>query len=210
MKKIILLSLSIIFCILSSSCGNSSSATPDSASEKEKTTAIQTTVASSNVLSTTIPPTTVTPTTVAPITLPPTTVHTHQWEDITSVIHHNAEMGQVWVVDKPASSSMEFHYNAFCTYCNAKWSYDSATDTIPIERLWDAMYAHRDECEKKWRLAHGDDASFPSIVYTLSESYEHKTPEEGHYENQVIKEAYDETVVTGQKCKTCGEYKKVN
>ena len=51
--------------------------------------------------------------------------------------------------------------------------------------------------------------TIPSIVYTLSESYEHKIPEEGHYENQIVKEAYDETVITGKRCKTCGEFKAV-
>ena len=30
---------------------------------------------------------------------------------------------------------------------------------------------------------------------------------EGHYEPQVIKEAYDETVVTGYKCESCGAEK---
>lgn len=204
-KKVLSLAVISIVCVMLSSCGESNSATSDSASKKPEES---TTLSSTTVLSTTIPPT----------TAPPTTVHTHQWEDMTSSIHHDAVREQVWVVDKPASSSMEYHFNAFCTYCNSKWSYDSATDTLPIERLHDAMYAHRDECERKWKAAHGitlyddngvDWSTIPSIVYTLAESYEYKTPEEGHYENQLTKEAYDETIITGQRCKTCGEYRAV-
>ena len=220
MKKHIVLFLLLISLLLVG-CGNGgqNSATQDSASKSSELTTGSTkesTLVTEE--STTVAPTTVPPTSVPPTTVPPTTVHTHQWEDATSTIHHDADYGQVWVVDKPASSSMEYHFEAFCTYCNSKWSYDSARDTLPIERLDDVMYAHRDECEKRWKKANGvtmyddngvDWSTIPSIVYTLSESYENKTPEEGHNENRIVKEAYDETVVTGQKCKTCGEYKAI-
>ena len=218
MKKHIVLFLLLISLLLVG-CGNGgqNSATQDSASKSSELTTASTkesTLVTEE--STTVAPTTVPPTSVPPTIVPPTTVHTHQWEDVTSTIHHDAVYGQVWLVDKPASSSMEFHFEAFCTYCNSKWSYDSARDTLPLERLHDAMYAHRDECEKKMRRENGgvydpnwDWKTIPSIVYTLSESYEHKIPEEGHYENQIVKEAYDETVITGKRCKTCGEFKAV-
>ena len=178
MKKHIVLFLLLISLLLVG-CGNGgqNSATQDSASKSSELT----TASTKESTLVTEESTTVAPTTVPPTTVPPTTVHTHQWEDVTSTIHHDAVYGQVWLVDKPASSSMEFHFEAFCTYCNSKWSYDSARDTLPLERLHDAMYAHRDECEKKMIRENGgvydpnwDWKTIPSIVYTLSESYEHK------------------------------------
>ena len=94
-------------------CGNGgqNSATQDSASKSSELTTGSTkesTLVTEE--STTVAPTTVPPTSVPPTTVPPTTVHTHQWEDATSTIHHDADYGQVWVVDKPASSSMEYHF----------------------------------------------------------------------------------------------------
>ena len=195
MKKAVLLVGITITCILLSSCAESNSATPDSASKKAEETTTLTTMPA--------------PTTVPPTTVPPTTVHTHQWEDVKSIVHHDAVTEKVWVVDKPESVKTITKTTAVCNICGMKFTYITGA-----EPDYNNMMQHEsserqlyDLQRQAWKLGAGKKPVIhPKMIKTVDYSTE-TVPEEGHYENQVTKEAYDETVITGQKCKTCGEYK---
>ena len=196
-------------CVLFAGCGNSSSATPDSASKKsEVTTTIEQT-------------TTLAPTTVAPTTVPPTTVHTHQWEDITSTVHHEAVKEQVWVVDKPASTIECMKMTLTCSYCNKQFFMDSGEDsTASIELINSLAENHLTQCREIWEQYQRGSVRYPKPrnewdystypqINPYKEYYNKEIAEQGHYENQTTKEAYDETIIIGQKCKTCGEYQTI-
>ena len=209
-KKTVSLLVALAMCVLFASCGNSSSATPDSASKKSEVTAtIEQT--------TTLAPTTIPPTTVPSTTAPPTTVHTHQWESITSTIHHDAVSEQVWVVDKPAETRECIAGTYTCKICLRKFEYDSGINSdIEVQEIKSLAEQHKLYEQQKYEKAKeyfqkGITTDYPDVpgMGYYSYKYEKTFPEEGHNENRITKEAYDETVVTGQKCKTCGEFKAV-
>ncbi len=196
-KRTVSLLVVSAMCVLFAGCGNSSSATPDSASKKsEETTTIE-------------QATTLAPTTVPPTTVQPTTVHTHQWEDVTSTVHHEAETKSVWVVDTPEKVESVTKTTAVCNICGTTFKYESGAEPAYNNMQQHLAYERNmyDLKREQWKLGSGSKPTkHPKMIKT--EEIANKTiPEEGHYENQTTKEAYDETVVTGQKCKTCGEYR---
>lgn len=214
-KRTVSLLVVSAICVLFAGCGNSSSATPDSASKKSEVT---TTIEQATTLApTTVAPTTVPPTTVPPTTEPPTTVHTHQWEDVTSTIHHDAVYGQVWVVDKPAETKNYKVISYECDVCLRTFDIDFEFMTsLERQQTMSLLEQHKQyelgEYYRKMELfrsgKHVLMPDYPTIS-THDFYFTKDVPEEGHYENQVTKEAYDETVITGKRCKTCGEFKAV-
>ena len=213
-NKAVLLGVIIVTCILLSGCGGNTSATPDSATKKTEET---TTLASTTEPPTTVPLTTVPPTTMPPTTMPPTTVHTHQWEDVTSTIHHDAVYGQVWVVDKPAETKNYKVISYECDVCLRTFDIDfDFMTSSERQQTMSLLEQHKQyelsEYYRKMELFRNGKWSpmpdYPTIS-THDFYFTKDVPEEGHYENQVTKEAYDETVITGQRCKTCGEYRAV-
>ncbi len=214
MRKRIIISVAVAFfavCTLLTGCGENNSATPDSASGKtEETTAAASTAA---------------PTTEAPTTLPPTTAHVHQWEDITTKIHHDAVKEQVWVVDKPAETLQCTRTTLTCSYpdcqeLNVKFVLDTGENSdyynSMVRNSEEHMQNHITKIEKinSEALRKKELYGYPTVALIAYphydehiEYYQKNVPEEGHYETQTTKEAYDETVITGQRCKTCREYK---
>lgn len=213
-KKVLSLAVISMVCVMLSSCGESNSATPDSASKKPKES---TTLSSTTVLSTTIPPT----------TAPPTTVHIHQWEDITSTVHHDPVIDTVWVVDKPAETLQCTRTTLTCSYpdCqkhNVKYVLDTGENSAyynsMLQNSEKHMQDHKNEIDayNAKMLREKELYGLPSVALVsyphydeYVEYYEKVIPEEGHYSTKTTKDGYDETVITGQRCKTCGEYRAV-
>ena len=128
----------------------------------------------------------------------------HEWVDVTTTVHHDAVTEQVWVVDKEAWDEVKVieeawdeevdtgEYQYQCLGCGATFAPDAFDDlayhcAIEGSSYWSAPvyeYVHHD---------------------AVTETVHHE--EEGHYETQTVTEAYDETVVTGQKCSKCGATK---
>lgn len=138
----------------------------------------------------------------------PKTEHQHDWENITNTIHHSAETESVWVVDQPAQvKEFKIHYYQ-CASCLSKWEYDSGIDNESKETaIYTLTQEHLVQCKENYKKKMASDWVLPPIYPRIDEWYETYTqdvPEEGHYENRVVKEAYDETKVTGKRCKDCG------
>lgn len=138
----------------------------------------------------------------------PKTEHQHDWENITNTIHHSAETENVWVVDQPAQvKEFKIHYYQ-CASCLSKWEYDSGIDNESKETaIYTLTQEHLVQCKENYKKKMASDWVLPPIYPRIDEWYETYTqdvPEEGHYENRVVKEAYDETKVTGKRCKDCG------
>lgn len=217
MKKHIVLFLLLISLLLVG-CGNGgqNSATQDSASKSSELTT------ASTKESTLV---TEESTTVAPTTVPQTTVHTHQWEDVTSTVHHDPIIGTVWVVDKPTETLQCTRKTLTCSYpeCqkyNVKYVLDTGENSAYYDSQLRSSEIHMQEHKSKIKaindraLKKKELYGLPSIALIsypyydeFIEYYEKIIPEEGHYETKTTKEGYDETVITGKKCKTCGEFK---
>lgn len=152
-----------------------------------------------------------------PETIPETiTAHVHSWTPATKVIrheavyrtiHHESIIETVWVEDKPAwDETYENTYlvamHAVCKGCGIDFNEAGMTD--------DEMTAHDLQ-----HILNGEDSSYYEVpIYqTVTETVHHEA--EGHYEEQVVQEAYDETVlvseawdeevITGYVCEECGE-----
>ena len=152
-----------------------------------------------------------------PETIPETmTVHAHTWIPRTEVLHHKAVYQTihhesvtetVWVEDKPAWDEIyENTYfvamHAVCKGCGIDFNEAGMTD--------DELTAHDLQ-----HILNGEDSSYYEVpIYkTVTETVHHEA--EGHYEDQVVQEAYDETVlvseawdeevITSYVCEECGE-----
>ena len=123
----------------------------------------------------------------------PTPVHIHDWQPVESVIHHDEEKHavhqdavtlSVYIVDSPR----ETHDVIKCLVCGTEYT---STDE------WLLHCASAQD--------HGN--------YTVVTVEDH--PEQGHYEEQIIQPAYDEfvidtaawdeIVIVGYRCSTCGQ-----
>ena len=150
------------------------------------------------------------------ITSEPSTEHQHTWipvsktvhhEAIYQTVHHNAQTERVWIEDKPAwDETYENTYlvamHAICKGCGLDFNEAGMTD--------EELTAHDLQ-----HILNGEDSSYyeAPIYQTVTETVHHEA--EGHYEEQVVQEAYDETVlvsetwdeevITGYVCEECGE-----
>ena len=147
------------------------------------------------------------PTTEKPKTDTEKKEHVHTWVDITKTVHHDAVVQQVWIED-PIEEYWYFDVSTTCTECGkvnsvtcgsyasssaAENAYNSGVGRSDVDRL---ASAHK--------VAMGD--SHKSSGYYASYWVE-TAGGGGHYEDKIVSDAYDEEVVTGQKCSTCGATK---
>ena len=154
-------------------------------------------------------------------TAPPTTaaaVHVHTWSPVTELIHHAAEYTtvhheavteKVWKEDKPAWDETQ-ETRAFvgahdiCKGCGL--DLDTAGMTPEEEELHELRH-----------IQNGEESSFynEAIYETVTTTVHHDA--EGHYEDKIVREAYDENVlsspdwdeevISGYVCSDCGAVK---
>lgn len=133
--------------------------------------------------------------------------HTHIWVDVTKTIHHDAVTKQVWV-ENPAEEYWYFDLSSTCGECGnvasvtcgpyssssaAENAYSSGTGRGDLDRLTSGH-----------KVAMGD--AHKSSGYNPSYWVE-TAGGGGYYKEEIVSDAYDEVVVTGQKCSTCGATK---
>ena len=149
------------------------------------------------------------------VNLETTAAHLHTWVPVIQVIHHDAvyqtvhhdaQIEQVFVIDRPAyDESYENTYlvgvHDICKGCG-------------LDITASGMTPEEFEAHDIQHILNGEDSSFYSkaIYETRTETVHHEA--EGHYEDQVVQEAYDETVlaveawdeeiVVGRRCIECG------
>ena len=101
-------------------------------------------------------------------------------------VNHPAETKKIWVVDKEAYSYEEpvyktVNYGAIC------WGCDQVLDGMSMEEIRNHMKAHH---------ANGEETGYHSGNRTVQTGTKTvNVPEEGHYETQVVKEAWTEKVL---------------
>lgn len=150
--------------------------------------------------------------------VPEAVPHEHSWEPVVEVIHHDpvyqtvhheAVTERVWVEDRAAYD--ETYENTYligihdiCKGCGM--------DITASGMSYEEYDAH-----DRQHILNGEDSSYFSepIYQTVTETVHHEA--EGHYEDMVVQEAYDETiliseawdeqVVTGYRCCECGALK---
>ena len=143
-------------------------------------------------------------------------VHEHTWTPVTETVHHDAvyqtihheaQTECVWIEDKPAwDETYENTYlvgmHDICKGCGM----DITASGMSFEEYEEHDREH---------LLNGEDSSYYSqaIFETRIETIHHEA--EGHFEDRVVQEAYDEPVlvseawdeevITGYVCEECGE-----
>lgn len=123
--------------------------------------------------------------------------HVHQWEDIIATVHHEAVTEEVWVVDQEAWDETVPLYETIQTEkcrCRCGMLFDTA------EEQWAHAESFSDE---EWEQHAGWTSEVVTEEVPAGEEVIHH-PEEGHWEVRTIQEAWDEAVVTGQRCAICG------
>lgn len=112
-------------------------------------------------------------------------VHVHTWEEIKTLLHHEAVTQQVWVEDVAAWTEevpvYEEKEQPVCVTCG-----------MDIEGN---PNAHLNAVCRQWR-------NEVRSVLAGTETIFHEA--QGHYETQTIQEAYEEWTVTGSMCPGCG------
>ena len=120
---------------------------------------------------------------------PATPTHTHEWSAIKGLVHHDAVTEQFKVVDQPATEG-HFEggsYDVMVCRCGAEFT--SGAD-------WEAHSMASGEGHGGWT------ASVRSNQVWIDGQ-----PEVSHTETRVISDAWDEEVITGYVCGSCGATK---
>ena len=121
--------------------------------------------------------------------VPATPTHTHEWSAIKGLVHHDAVTEQFKVVDQPATEG-HFEggsYDVMVCRCGAEFT--SGAD-------WEAHSMASGEGHGGWT------ASVRSNQVWIDGQ-----PEVSHTETRVISDAWDEEVITGYVCGSCGATK---
>lgn len=152
-------------------------------------------------------------------TVPTETVYSHTWVPITEIIHHESVYETIhhpkvtetiWIEDVPTydedyEDKRLVGVHDYCKGCGI----DITTSGMSFEEY---------EEHERQHILNGDDASYYSApVYEyVTETIHHEA--EGHYEERVVREAFDESVlvseawdeevITGYVCEECGEVKR--
>ena len=123
--------------------------------------------------------------------------HTHDWVAQYKTVHHEAEYTTKYVVDTPAYDEQipqtEMIEHQICGNCNADLNGLSQSE-ISAHMKAHALNGDKYGYHSEWREE--------VVGYTTVHH-----DEVGHNEQVLVKDAYDEKVLTGYKCKTCGKTK---
>ena len=129
--------------------------------------------------------------------------HTHDWVKQTKTVHHDEEghfedvqKGTRTVVDEEAWDEPVYETKAVCSACG--YEADSTSE------INDHLDTHYDP-----ELGYSDASYSTKRVQVDTIHHPEKTHEEPVYEQEwrVDRKAWDETVVTGYRCRTCGAEK---
>ena len=192
------------------------------------TTVAPTTSTPTTSLSTTAP-------TKVPETQPQTTAHTHAWVPVTSVVHHDATYKTVWVQDFAAWDETVITKAAWDEQVLVQDAYDE--NVMISDAYDEPVYAWVgicNECGHKfldvhmgagcWSSWHDEwmqvgtthhDAVYQTVHHDATYQTVHHEAETtivhhdatGHNEQAVDQAAWDETVITGYTCSSCGAAK---
>ena len=121
--------------------------------------------------------------------------HVHNWVDITETIHHDAVYEDRWIVDEGEWDETVIDQKAkkvtheYGCKCGAHFK--------TSDELRDHLYNYGSN-------EHGQESWVENIPEKSHVVHHDAT---GHYESYLEQEAWDETIVTGQKCSICGAVK---
>lgn len=121
--------------------------------------------------------------------------HVHDWQPVYGTVHHEAVTEDVWVPDREAWLEPKEAARAKCgCRCGFTGTYEQVSAHIqPYKDAWRDDPSLENEAEMQ---KHSFDTSDLSI-WIVHEA-------EGHWEEQVVREAYDGPGVVGLRCSVCG------
>lgn len=131
----------------------------------------------------------------------PAAGHTHNWVPQTQIVHHEAETRQVYIIDQtawdePVYEEQPVYKTQSYTVCNVCGEdiTGNVQDHSEVHMDWDTFMN-----PFSYRIEYRQMQVGTQIVQTGSIRHE----EVGHYETQIVKAAYDETVTVGYQCSDC-------
>lgn len=121
--------------------------------------------------------------------------HFHTWEAIREMVHQEALVEDVWVLDKEAWLEPR---EAARRHCACRCGFDGSYDRVNthIQSYRDAWLAEPTVETEAIMQQHYFDTS------NMDDWIAHEA--EGHWETQTVLEARDELAVTGYRCTECG------
>ena len=144
----------------------------------------------------------------------PSSAHTHSWQPVTKVVHHDAQYTTRWVQDSAAwdeqvivkdawdepYTTYDEVWHVICSDCGSYmegWSEAAQEQHIEEHMLSGGIGGWYTNCEYIPRTAYiHHDAEYTTVHHDAT----------GHNEQVIVKDAYDETVTTGYRC-SCGATK---
>ena len=122
--------------------------------------------------------------------------HIHTWEAINGTVHREAVTEDVWVLETEAWLEPKEAARAHCA-CRCG-----------LEGTYDEVYAHI----QSYKIAWSADPTMETEAAMQKHAFDTSNMDDwivheagGHWETQVIQEAYDGPGVVGYKCPVCGE-----
>ena len=118
----------------------------------------------------------------------PAPSHSHAWIEISETVHHDAVIEQRKVVDQEGT---EGHYEGgsySVVICRCGAEFSSADAFLSHQRSAGDIEQH---------------GGYTTSVRS-DQVWVEGTPEVFHYETETVREAWDEVVVTGYRCSSCG------
>lgn len=119
---------------------------------------------------------------------PAVSEHVHTWASVTATVHHDAVTEQVKVIDQPGT---EGHYEGGAypvVVCRCGAEFTSGDEFLAHQRAAESLDLH---------------GGYTSSVRS-NQVWVEGTPEVSHYETVVVSDAWDEEIVTGEVCTSCG------
>lgn len=132
--------------------------------------------------------------------------HTHSWTAQKKTVHHDAEYQMEYVIDQAAwDEDIYIDQPVYTTTAAVRCGCGAVFPTYAEWCDHEEYYA-----DTLGDFSHGSYGEVYHQVQTGTEKVYVRTDhhaEKGHFENKLIKAAYDEEVVTGYKCSSCGATK---
>lgn len=140
--------------------------------------------------------------------------HTHSWQPVTKVVHHDAQYTTRWVQDSAAwdeqviaKEAWDEEYTEYTQICHEIcYGCGQYVENLSAAECDAHMEAHALAGENEGFYTQWENIPHTSYIHHDAEYITVHHEATGHNEKVLVKAAYDETVITGYRC-SCGATK---
>lgn len=144
----------------------------------------------------------------------PSSTHTHSWQPVTKVVHHDAQYTTRWVQDSAAwdeqviaKEAWDEEYTEYTQICHEIcYGCGQYVENLSAAECDAHMEAHALAGENEGFYTQWENIPHTSYIHHDAEYTTVHHEATGHNENVLVKAAFDETLITGYRC-SCGATK---